>query len=90
MARTTRCKFTCQSVTKTKHWSEQGRFLYTAKFSAASDGTPENKAFFEYTPAGELLIGELLIGTYKEDVFAVGQDYYLDLSIAAPEPVAVG
>lgn len=76
MSRTTRCKFTCQSVTKTKHWQDAGRFLFTAKFSAVSDGTPENKAFFEYTPSGSLEIG-----MYKEDAFEVGKDYYLDVTL---------
>ena len=70
-----RCKYTCQSVTKRKHWQQKDRFLFEAEFSAVTDGSEENKKFFEYTPSGTLKIG-----TYKEDLFEPGKDYYLDIS----------
>lgn len=81
MTTTTRCKFVCQSVTKKRPWNAQPgakEFLYEASFSAVSDGSEENRAFFDATPCGELKIG-----TYKEDRFEVGRTYYIDLSLAA-------
>jgi hypothetical protein len=66
-----RAKFRCDEVTKTK--SNDGKFLYTAKFSAVHSGSDENKNFFEYTP-----YGNLQLGTYKEDYFEPGKEYYLD------------
>ncbi len=43
----TQCKFTCQSVTKRKHWDQgEKRFLYEAELTAVSSGSEENKKFF--------------------------------------------
>ena len=74
---TTRCKFTCQSVTKLRHWDKQKGFLYEAEFQAVHDGSDENKEFFDATPSGLLKVG-----TYKEDVFEPGKDYFIDISEA--------
>lgn len=74
---TTRCKFQCQSVTKTLHWDRSGKFLHTAKFSAVTDGSDENKQFFAATPSGSIEVG-----TYVPDVFEVGKAYYVDLTPA--------
>lgn len=76
----TRCKFTCQSVTKRTNWRKgEGAepFLYEAEFSAVTDGSEENDQFFDATPNGTLKLG-----TYKEDRFEPGTDYYLDLAPA--------
>lgn len=72
-----RCKFTCQSVTKRQHWDRNKGLLYNAEFIAVTDGSEENKKFFEATP-----LGKLDVGTFKEDLFVVGQDYYIDISPA--------
>lgn len=81
MGATVRCKFTCQSVTRRRHYSQTKRaekqFLYEAEFSAVYDGSPENEAFYDATPSGSLKIG-----TYKEDIFEVGKDYFIDISEA--------
>lgn len=71
------CKFHCQSVTKTMYRQGNGteKPLYTAEFHAVTDGSEENKKFFEWTPSGSLKIG-----VYKEDLFQPGQDYYLDIN----------
>lgn len=71
---TVRCKFTCTNVTKRLHWDGSGRHLYDAEFSAVHDGSEENERFFEATPSGQLKIG-----TFKQDHFEVGKDYYLDV-----------
>jgi hypothetical protein len=74
----TRCKFTCQSVTKRAAWNKPGEFVHEAEFSAVHEDSPENKAFFDATPSGTLRIG-----TYKPDIFTPGKQYYLDVSEAA-------
>lgn len=70
---TVRAKYRCREVVKSLDWHK--KFLYTAKFSAVTDGSVENKKFFEYTPTGEISIG-----TYKDDVFEVGAEYYIDFT----------
>lgn len=73
-----RCKFTCQSVTKTQSWETNPapgkEYHYAADFRAVVSGSEENDAFFAATPSGELRIA-----TTTQDVFVVGQDYYLDI-----------
>ena len=71
----TRCKFTCQSVTKSQHWDKKKGYLYAAKFSAVNDSSPENKKFYDASPCGSFEVS-----TYVEDLFEVGKDYYFDIS----------
>jgi hypothetical protein len=78
MLKTVRCKFICEAVEKRAAWNKPGVFVYTAKFGAVSDNSPENKEFFDATPCGRLEIG-----TYKDDLFEPGKTYFLDISIAA-------
>lgn len=71
----TRCKFTCMSVKKAKHYHQDNdAFLYTAEFMPVTGGSTENDSFFDATPSGKLAIG-----TYTDDRFEVGKDYYLDI-----------
>ncbi len=78
---TVRCKFHCNSVTKqiSYDWeTKANRFVYAAKFNAVTGELgPENKSFFAATPAGQLEVQ-----TVKDDIFEVGKDYYLDLTLA--------
>lgn len=73
-----RCKFICQSITKSKAWksSEAQPFVFNATFLPVTDGSVENKSFFEATPSGKLEIG-----TYKQDLFNPGQEYYIDINM---------
>ena len=77
----TRCKFHCSSVTKTSYRQGDGseKMLYTADFFAVTEGSEENKKFFAWTPSGSLKLG-----TYKEDLFQPGGEYYLDISEVTP------
>lgn len=73
-----RCKYVCVAVTKKKHWDKtRTGFLYEAEFNVVSSGSEENKLFFDATP-----FGVLKIGTYQEDHFQPGVEYYLDISEA--------
>jgi hypothetical protein len=74
---TIRCKYRCTEVTKRTSWDKSKGFLYTAKFTPVMEGSAENKRFYEATPSGSLEIG-----TYKEDHFEVGKEYYIDLTLA--------
>lgn len=80
-----RCKFTCMSVTKRKAWiGAPSEFVYDAEFQAVTnhdtaatrEAADENVAFWAATPSGTLKVG-----TIRADHFAVGKDYYVDLSV---------
>jgi len=70
-----RCKYKCTEVRKSVAWNDSRKFLYVAEFRIVTDGSEENKKFFEATPSGQLTIG-----TYKEDHFIPGKEYYLDIT----------
>lgn len=78
---TVRCKYACHEITTRRHWDarKNGEKLYVAKFTPVVDGSPENAAFYEATPAGTLEIG-----TIKVMPFEIGKSYYLDIT-EAPE-----
>lgn len=69
-----RCKFRCQSVTKRTRWNKPEEFLYDAKFNAVTDGSEENKKFFDATPSGTFEVSSIL-----PDAFVPGKEYYLDI-----------
>jgi hypothetical protein len=70
-----RCKFICQSVTKSKVYGED-RFIFSARFVPVTyDGGEENRRFFDATPSGELTLN-----LYREDLFIPGRAYYLDFT----------
>lgn len=77
----TRCKFYCKEVAKSwDNW--QKRMLWTARFSAVTTGSEENKKFFAFTPSGSLEVQAI-----NADLFEPGQEYYLDIFLAEPAPV---
>lgn len=72
---TTRCKFACTAVKKMRHWNKvPDTFLYQAEFTVVTADNPENKSFFDATPTGTLTIG-----TYRDDRFEPGKEYYIDI-----------
>lgn len=73
---TVRAKYSCTEVTKSNSWNNKG-FLYTAKFNVVTSGSEDNDKFFAFTPTGSITMG-----TYKEDTFEVGKDYYVDFTKA--------
>lgn len=76
MAKTVRCKFKCNSVTKKTGWNpKEHPFLYSAEFSAVMGDSEENKKFFAATPSGNLTVGTVAL-----DVFECGKEYYLDIT----------
>jgi hypothetical protein len=53
---------------------------------AVTQGSPENKAWSEYTPAGTLHMQISKKGSDAAGFFNLGQEYYVDITAA---PVAV-
>lgn len=70
-------KFTCTSVTKTKHWIPANGYLYSARFTAVTGGSEENKKFWEATPNGTLELNSIL-----PDAFEPGKEYYINIELA--------
>lgn len=78
MGKVVRCKFKCVSKTERQHWNHaKGGKLFDYAFDAVTDGSEENRAFFEATPNGALRVGSVVDGSFE-----VGAEYYLDLSVA--------
>ncbi len=51
--------------------------LDTANLYVVTGGSAENKKFFASTPNGELKVG-----LHNPNVFEVGKEYYVDISLA--------
>lgn len=68
-----RAKFRCVQ----KDQTEGG---YTVKFEPVTNGSPENKQFFGWTPWGSLEIGT--VNGKAGQSLDVGKEYYLDLTPA--------
>jgi hypothetical protein len=76
-----RCKFCCSSVRKHVDSGSQGtRFLYNYEFHAVYAGSEENAKFFAYTPSGSLTIG-----SFRDDLFEPGKEYYIDIQPAVTQ-----
>lgn len=69
-----RAKFRCQSVTTSIN--SYGKQLQTFKFFPVTNGSEENKRFFDSTPSGNLELGVV----NPEVSFDIGSEYYLDLT----------
>lgn len=73
----TRCKFKCNQIED----YEDGCMVY---LGVVVDGSPENEAFFNYTPSGTLSVG-LVRKEEAHEFFKVGSEYYLDIILAHNE-----
>jgi hypothetical protein len=71
-----RCKFVCSEMTKTIGWGGN-KFVWSYKFNVVTTGSDENKAFYAATPAGSFSVVSI-----KQELFEVGKEYYLDISLA--------
>jgi len=75
-----RAKFQCIGVTKRQGWQTDDPFVFDAEFQAVrGDGDcEENKSFFAATPAGSIKLS-----TVRDDLFQVGEFYYVDFDVAS-------
>lgn len=69
-----RAKFKVTSVTET----EGG--LKTAKLEAVVGGSPENEAFFKWTPSASIILGT--INPAAAEQFTPGKEFYVDFTPA--------
>lgn len=78
-----RAKFSCTSVTKYMggKYNAEGKYeqgvLWNYKFQAVTSGSDENKSFYASTPSGSIELQAV-----RDDLFEIGQEYYLDFSQA--------
>ena len=78
IAMTVRAKFQCIGVTKRRGWQDDIPFVYDAEFQAVTaNGGDENKSFFAATPSGSVRLS-----TVRDDLFQVGEYYYVDFAAA--------
>lgn len=75
MLNAVRAKFTCTSITKSTKYPSG--FMWAYKFNVVTSGSEENKEFFASTPSGNIEIAGI-----RDDLFEVGQEYYLDFTPA--------
>jgi len=54
----------------------------TVKLSPVTDGSAENKAFYEATPGGIIELGTVNEEALKQ--FNIGDEFYIDFTPAAP------
>lgn len=76
-ATVTRCKFVC--VSKNAKEAKDQPTSYDVQLQAVTDGSEENKKFWQYTPSGYLTFNSI-----NADKFQVGKEYYIDISLATP------
>jgi hypothetical protein len=78
-----RAKFSCTSVTKQMggKYNADGKYeqgvVYAYRFQAVTSGSYENKSFYASTPSGTIELQAV-----RDDLFEIGQEYYLDFSQA--------
>lgn len=78
MSITVRCKFECFEVGKVRGWGKH-KVLYRAKLQPVTGGAgnAENDSFFASTPSGSIEVAAV-----RDDLFEVGQTYYVDFTPA--------
>lgn len=75
-----RAKFYVVEITRRKHW-DRGAEVQSIKLQPVSgDGSPENKAFYEATPAGSIELATVNEETGRR--FEIGQEFYVDFTPA--------
>ena len=77
---TMRAKMKIQSVTKNESGSETLRLHAVAASKYPEDGSDENNTYAKYSPSASLEI--CICNPNLYDKFVVGQEYYLDFTLA--------
>jgi hypothetical protein len=75
-----RAKFTVQRIERTLHWIRSNGELQTIVMTPVTDGSEENKKFFDATPCGEIKVGTLSATAASQ--FELGKSYYVDFTPA--------
>jgi len=75
---TVRAKFKLTEQANKDHG--QDGILSDYKFTAVTEGSPENKDFWKWTPAGQITLN--CVNPQVLEEFTVGQEYYVDFTPA--------
>ena len=73
-----RAKFVCNSITRQKHWDREKGEIHSIKLLPVTDGSSENKLFYEATPSGIIELGTVNEAAAK--CFELGKSYYIDFT----------
>ena len=71
-----RAKFKCESIVG----NDQNANLKDIKLVAVIDGSAENKAFFKWTPSGQISVS--CVNPEANKQFEIGKEYYVDFTPA--------
>lgn len=77
-----RAKFFVQSITTSKSWSGPG-LMGTVLLQPVTDGSEENRKFYEATPGGKIELGTVNSEALKQ--FNIGDEFYIDFTPARKE-----
>ena len=75
-----RAKFLVESVTKRKAGYSGIDYTYEAELRVVYGNSEENKQFFAATPSGVIKLS-----TVRNNMFEVGEEYYVDFTKAIKE-----
>lgn len=75
-----RAKFVVTSITRTKHWSPSKGEVQTIQLVPVTNGSEENKKFYEATPGGRVELAT--VNEEAAKAFELGKEYYLDFTPA--------
>jgi hypothetical protein len=75
-----KAKFVCKEVIRRKHWDQSKGELQSIKLEPVVSGSDENKAFYEATPSGSIVLDTLNENAGK--YFELGKSYYLEFTLA--------
>jgi hypothetical protein len=74
-----RAKF---KVSSYETFLNSGEELRTIKLNVVTDGSPENKQFFRWTPSGQITLGTLNQKAWEQ--FPLGAEMYVDFTPPVP------
>lgn len=77
---TVRAKFKVISITTQANWQKDKGHIGTVRLHPVTGDIPENKAFYEATPSGQIEIGT--INQQALEHFAIGREFYVDFTPA--------
>lgn len=78
---TTRCKFRCIEAKNVP--DGKGEPCVEVTLTVVGGDTPENAAFFKYTPGGVIRFYSL-----RRDAFKINAEYYVDITSVEPDPAS--
>ncbi len=77
----TRAKFSVLSVTRSANYHRGSTGdLFTVKLNPVCDGSEENRAFYDATPAGSIELS--VINPVTAAPFEIGREFYVDFTPA--------